>query len=148
MNKDVLDFGNARKEKVVYLGLTLITLMLPIYKVSFFTITESFSGFSILFSGFNFIFLIIIIFGLLTEILPTLRDHELVVKNRKLLDIALPAIFTLMVVMMILQTRNAGMGIGKTTLMAYILVIAHVGYLLYDLGILDQVISKIKIQVK
>ncbi len=58
------------------------------------------------------------ILGLVSKTLPTLQDQERIVMNRKLLDIALPAVFTLMIVVMTLQTRDAGTGLGRTTLTA------------------------------
>lgn len=144
MEKEIFDFKGADKEVLMYIGASLVALLLPIYKVSFLGLSESIIGFDLVFSSVYFIYIVVLLAAFAVQVVPQVRDHELVKQNSKVIDIVIPAVLAFITFSMTRSVKQAALGMGSRTIFAYLLIVAHIGFALYKSGQLNTIIDKIK----
>lgn len=144
MDKETIDINGAKKESLIYLGASLVALMLPFYKVSFFGFTETAMGINLLFMGVNFMYLVVLAGALAIEIVPLVRDNDIVKQYSKIIEIAVPVVLALITFLMTRSASSEAMGMGSVSLFAYALIVLHVVYALYKSGNLETIINNIK----
>ena len=74
------------------------------------------------------------------QVVPQVRNHEIVKQNSKVIDIVIPAVITFS---MTRSVNQAAFGMGRRTIFAYLLIVAHIGFALYKSGQLNTIIDKI-----
>lgn len=144
MEKEIFDIKGADKEMLMYIGASLVALLLPIYKVSFLGLSESIIGFDLVFSSVYFIYIVVLLAAFAVQVVAQVRNHELVKQNSKVIDIVIPAILAVITFAMTRSINQVALGMGRRTIFAYLLILAHIGFALYKSGQLNTIVDKIK----